>query len=956
MPEPGLCSAALEEELLGELRRHGIVVWLDKDAAYSAFVDALQRRAATGSFAYPVVAFRGSFLQTVLALEPYGNSLDKSPLLIHMPGFNEESIRRTPVLELYEAGYRFRKSLDTLVQEVARGRVTPAELQELLAQPGLTLHTADAWLAQRLSESREGLAGLLAQMSLGVVVDELLVKDTFLLGRLRSAQEREVLKAYLQRQLGIDEPWHQFIASHDPQSTPEKRLAAALAAWLLCVEYVHDLKRPPHLLALQPLRALSPLLVEPCVAQVHALRSRHADLYARLADEVETMYLFEELPAIRPEDLGQVDTFPIEETRVLEAAIAALKEGAWDKALSWAEARSGERSFWLQRDQIRRCEWSLVGDAARLGAMLARHPTALTGARSLGEAMERYASLSSGAFEVDRCHRRFEQQRLTLLESRLPHYTALQEVVFALRQLYRKWADRLARDFSALCKEHGFLPDEAQQQRNLFDQVVFPLTQGGDRVALLVIDAFRYEMATELLEDLKSSGTTVDLKARLAELPTLTAVGMNVLAPVAGGGRLLLASKDGFTGFRHGEFTVRKPEDRARAMGVRSVGKPALQLTLAEVCDSEPGTLKNKVAQARLLVVHSTEIDDAGEANVGLATFDQTLRQIRGAWQKLYAAGVKQFVFTADHGFLLQDETTAIKPYGSKRDPSRRHVLASEPRAETGMVNVSLSALGYDGADGFLLLREDTAVFATGVSGATFVHGGNSLQERVIPVLVVGRKREANTGLSAYLIEAQPEEEAMGLSRLRLRVQLALQQTGSLGFVATAKLGVALRVPDRPDIQVLIKGTTRAQNRAGRLEVKLDEWAEVFFSLVGPRDERVRVELFHPDGVEQVTACRCEGWFQVVGGALPESAAAAPATPPATRWQDNFPDEGARKAFAHIEQHGAITEVELTRLLGSARAFRRFSLEFESHARQVPFKVRIETAASGKRYMKDGEG
>ena len=337
-------------------------------------------------------------------------------------------------------------------------------------------------------------------------------------------------------------------------------------------------------------------------------------------------------------------------------------------------------------------------------------------------------------------------------------------------------------------------------------------------------------------------------------------------------------------------------------MGVRSVGKPALQLTLAEVCDSEPGTLKNKVAQARLLVVHSTEIDDAGEANVGLATFDQTLRQIRGAWQKLYAAGVKQFVFTADHGFLLQDETTAIKPYGSKRDPSRRHVLASEPRAETGMVNVSLSALGYDGADGFLLLREDTAVFATGVSGATFVHGGNSLQERVIPVLVVGRKREANTGLSAYLIEAQPEEEAMGLSRLRLRVQLALQQTGSLGFVATAQLGVALRVPDRPDIQVLIKGTTRAQNRAGRLEVKLDEWAEVFFSLVGPRDERVRVELFHPDGVEQVTACRCEGWFQVVGGALPESAAAAPATSPATRWQDNFPDEGARKAFAHIAQ------------------------------------------------------
>ena len=74
-------------------------------------------------------------------------------------------------------------------------------------------------------------------------------------------------------------------------------------------------------------------------------------------------------------------------------------------------------------------------------------------------------------------------------------------------------------------------------------------------------------------------------------------------------------------------------------------------------------------------MVHSREIDDAGEANVGLMTFEATLRQLKAAWHHLQAAGVKQFVFTADHGFLLLDKTTAIRGYGSKRNPGRRYVL-----------------------------------------------------------------------------------------------------------------------------------------------------------------------------------------------------------------------------------------------------------------------------------------
>jgi hypothetical protein len=142
---------------------------------------------------------------------------------------------------------------------------------------------------------------------------------------------------------------------------------------------------------------------------------------------------------------------------------------------------------------------------------------------------------------VDNAHRHLEQKRLKEFDTTLPHFTPLQEALDALRIVYRQWADALTESFTALCEREGFLPESDLQQRTLYDQIVHPLTQGKGKVAVFLIDAFRYEMAVELLPQFEGAGTQVSLKGRLAELPTLTAVGMNVLAPVSQGGKLTLA-------------------------------------------------------------------------------------------------------------------------------------------------------------------------------------------------------------------------------------------------------------------------------------------------------------------------------------------------------------------------------------------------------------------------------
>jgi hypothetical protein len=686
---------------------------------------------------------------------------------------------------------------------------------------------------------------------------------------------------------------------------------------------------------------LSPPLVKACRDLMDRMRRDHGDAYERMADEVAGLFAGE-LQAMAPDDLGQIDTFREEEHRVLDGAVEALHRRDWGKAKAWWEARQGEKSFWLQRDPLRRWAWTLVGEAVKLGATLTEHADPLAGVRSLEQAVERYAA---GACEVDRAHRTFEQTRLALLEPRLPHYSELREVATELRRAHREWADRLTRGFVALCQEHGFLPQAYLQQRTLFDQVVQPLLQRGEKVALFVIDALRYEMAIELKENLEGSGAVVDLKPRLAELPTITAVGMNALAPVAVNGRLAVAGI--FQGFKKGEFTVRRPEDRARAMGG---GEPALHLKLAEVEGRRTADLKRSIKH--LVVVHSKEIDDAGEANVGLPTFETTLRQIATAWHHLQLAGVKNAVFTADHGFLMQDETTYSRDYGKKTDPQRRFVLDDQPRAEAGMIPVSLSSLNYDGLSGYLLFCDDTTVFKTkiGRPGASFVHGGLSPQERVIPVLTLTRKRPEAAVHTQYAVQVEPKPDVMGHHRLKLRV---VHAPGSLEFAAPGLLDIALRVPERDDVHVVIKDAAGpALLRAGRMSLPVgEEWTELFFDLEGPADERVRLEVYHPEARADVRSASPEPWYSVSGtvsGDMEEPELPLPAV-----WAEAISDPGIRKVFIHIENHRAITEPEVTHLLGSPRAFRRFSLEFDQYLAKLPFRVRIETGEGGKRYVRE---
>jgi hypothetical protein len=952
----GPVSRAVEADLRTWVRRHGIVVWLDGDSHYTDLVEQLSRSRAAGDLPYEVFAFRGSHLELAFALEPLSGGVTKKSLVIHLPGFNEQDVRETPLLELYLAGARYRKALDTAVTEAAAGQVPPEEITAFLARGGLTLAAADAWLLGRVARAEGGVAAQLRSVSLPALLDDLLGGVGPVTTQLALEPALEPLWEGLRAMAGLPDSWREpLIAGVAKPAAPD--VAFVVAAWALAVEYVDDVQRPPVDPRLQPARGLPAGVVGACCELARALRSRHRGFYQRTADETEAL-IHREVMEARAEDLGKIDTFRFEERKVLQAALDALENSDWNTAAAWADLRLNGDSFWLQENVDRDSAWRLIRAAAALGQAVVTAGVSL-GARDLAAATARYTQ--AGA-PVDRAHRNLEQLMTALLYPLLPEYERLRSRLHVMREVWRQWADGWARDFNALCRRDGFLPLPELQQRTLFDEVVRPLCQDHGPTAYFVVDALRYEMGVELLESMGTlSAANATLTARLAELPTVTEVGMNVLAPVAHDGRLRPSLKNGrIEGFVAAELRVSDPDSRRRAKHERVGGATCPWLTLGEVVDRDSASLKQAVARARLVVVWSQEIDQAGESGAGPAAFEKVLQKLVAAWRLLREAGVRRFVITADHGFLLlNDGAPVAQSYGRKVDPKRRHVFTGQGAEREHEAKVALADLRYDGVEQDLIFPDSTAVFDTGKRSMSFVHGGNSLQERVIPVLTIVHRAAAGASTVRYTVEAKACEGVADMHCLAGRVQVDAAQV-ALDFGASKEVELSLRALEAEGATVeLCQVRGHAQLVRGCILATVGEEFEVFFRISGPTDARALVEVYHPSAADKVERCVVESRFAVrairgVSSAAAERAAASTLPGSSTAWLEKLPAGGPRQMFEHLLAHGVVTEDEANGILGSGRAARKFAVQFEAYAAVAPFRVRIQSVGGVKRYVREG--
>ncbi|MFH0996193.1 MAG: PglZ domain-containing protein [Pseudomonadota bacterium] len=441
------------------------------------------------------------------------------------------------------------------------------------------------------------------------------------------------------------------------------------------------------------------------------------------------------------ENLGDRDTFSFEERTILKQAIAALMEEDMDRVRHILDRR--KNSVWLGKGESQ-SQWGLVDAALSLVGVCGDYD------RQFGEHVRTQSTLldfyTGSLRNADSRQREFEQA----VSSFQDIDDMLSEMIQYARTCYRKLSEKVQSVFVKHLEDQGWPPSGRLGNTEVFDRFIAPrLQERGRKVAYLMVDALRYELGVALGKRLSEDGS-VEIHAAYAQLPTVTIVGMASLLPGAATNLALC---------REGENLIPKIGGAAvgtvpQRMGLlRSrFGDRFAEMRLEDFVRRKKVDIAPTVD---LLVLRSVEIDDYLETNPenSLKLIPDTISRIRATLQKLRDKGFHEAIIATDHGFYLNAQAEAgdvcAKPMGTWPVSTYRSMLGK------GGSDSNSAILPCDKAG----IRGDYANFATPRSmapyrsGLLYFHGGASLPEAVVPVLVVKLESAFQPNVRQFSVE-----------------------------------------------------------------------------------------------------------------------------------------------------------------------------------------------------------
>ncbi len=690
---------------------HDIVLWFDPQREYEPLLDHLT--------AYPVWRYAGSLLRLHYQL------LQREAgqrVILYLP-LKETEVE--PLRPFFPASYRFSESLYRFLRQ--QGFDFPDdpdvahELRRLL--PRLAARSLGkgrvfwTYNLANLERARETLLGNFDHTLL-----RFLAQPAEVLDGLRAEQLEGLFFAQLESAFGLAAGAAGAGAEDDAAS-----IAARLTAQLLLTQAYSDAGQPadfPYLARLpEPLyyernRAFLALWQRdtrygPVFVQCAAAQARAYDLtrWARA------------LPLAQGLQLGA--TFAEVEQVLWEQAQAELRAALDEPAARvWlAEHRAAfaarAEGFWA--GQGRAPWWAILVRAADLLATAHTIRAALDDVSTPGALLARY---TAEWWRVDHDYRVLREQA----DAQATDYELLRQ---HCDHAYRDGLRRLNARFSTLLEGSAWPPDSELPPQAGFWAAVAGARRDQQRIAVLFVDALRYELGQALLAALEAeqAGQRRTLTARLAAIPTITPIGMSAVLPQ--GDQCRIAYSDDW------QITIADSQNlkdkAARKRWLAQQLPDVAFYNLDELLNARAG----EIAAAPVTVIFDTTLDYVGGAAQRLSwgIFGGLLHTVKKGVHKLLGLGIRQIHIIADHGFLLLDELAehekASVQEAAVRARSDRYALSAYA-AHTDQL-----AFTIPGSAG---LR---AWFPRGIGcfrtpGAyNFVHGGLSLQELVIPHLVI---------------------------------------------------------------------------------------------------------------------------------------------------------------------------------------------------------------------------
>lgn len=288
-------------------------------------------------------------------------------------------------------------------------------------------------------------------------------------------------------------------------------------------------------------------------------------------------------------------------------------------------------------------------------------------------------------------------------------------------------------------------------QKDFYSKYVKPVLNKNGKIYVVISDALRYEVGDELVSIIRQEDMfEATIEPAISMLPSYTQLGMASLLP----NKTIAFSGDDQATVIVDEINARSTnrEKVLQSYVPKSVTVSAKAL-MDMTKDGDNGT-RALVRDNDVVYVYHDIIDNAGklktEDTVCKAAED-CLAELKLIIRKLTSANATNIIVTADHGFIYQNKTIQESDYlgasasGEKILYSdRRFIIGEKLHEERSFKKFTSEQLGLVGDIEVLIPKSINRLKKSG-SSSKFVHGGATLQEIVIPVIQIKKKRKSDT-------------------------------------------------------------------------------------------------------------------------------------------------------------------------------------------------------------------
>jgi uncharacterized protein (TIGR02687 family) len=330
-------------------------------------------------------------------------------------------------------------------------------------------------------------------------------------------------------------------------------------------------------------------------------------------------------------------------------------------------------------------------------------------------------------------------------------------------------------------------------QRNFFSRHVQPVLKKDNKIYVIISDAFRYEIGDEFLSLIRQEDRyDATLEPILAMLPSYTQLGMAALLP----------NKEFFSGNDSGTVLVDGLSSQGTANRVKILGQALSQRGTAiraeELMRLNKEDCRALVRDHDVIFIYHNRIDATGDKRESeervFDAVEETLQELIKLVKKLTGANANNLIVTSDHGFIYQNRPIEESDFaGSDAEGDqilfrdRRFVLGKGLKEVSSLRKFQPSDLGLSGDIEVQIPKSINRLRLKG-AGSRFVHGGASLQEVVIPVIKINKKRQSDISavevdilrgsssvitsgqLAVALYQAQPVTDKIQPRKLRVGI------------------------------------------------------------------------------------------------------------------------------------------------------------------------------------------